>query len=87
MNQLTKKYRNQIKINRREGRSHSTMNYNRTYDLVNIKYKYKEIYNKLPTKKITSKKMLKLNDTNEENNKKKKTSFSSINYLPLSISS
>ena len=43
MNQLTNKYRNQIKINRREGRSHSTMNYNRTYDLVNIKYKYKEI--------------------------------------------
>ena len=43
LNQLTNKYRNQIKINRREGRSHSTMNYNRTYDLVNIKYKYKEI--------------------------------------------
>ncbi len=81
LNQLTNKYRNQIKINRREGRSHSTMNYNRTYDLANIKYKYKEIYNKLPTKKITSKKMLKLNDTNEENNKKKKTSFSSINSL------
>ena len=57
------------------------MNYNRTYDLANIKYKYKEIYNKLPTKKITSKKMLKLNDTNEEKNKKKKTSFSSINSL------
>ena len=81
INQLTNKYRNQIKINRREGRSHSTMNYNRTYDLANIKYKYKEIYNKLPTKKITSKKMLKINDTNEEKNKKKKTSFSSINSL------
>ena len=81
LNQLTNKYRNQIKINRREGRSHSTMNYNRTYDLANIKYKYKEIYNKLPIKKITSKKMLKLNDTNEEKNKKKKTSFSSTNSL------
>ena len=51
------------------------MNYNRTYDLTNFRFKFKEIYNKLPTNKITSKKMLKINNINEDNNEKKKLQY------------
>ena len=72
LNQITNKYTNQTKIKRREGRSRSAIHYNRTYDLTNFRFKFKEIYNKLPTNKITSKKMLKINNINEDNNEKKK---------------
>ena len=63
------------------------MNYNRTYDLTNFRFKFKEIYNKLPTNKITSKKMLKINNINEDNNEKKKASISSINSESVTINS
>ncbi len=87
LNQLTNKYTNQTKIKRREGRSRSAIHYNRTYDLTNLRFKFKEIYNKLPTNKITSKKMLKINNINEDNNEKKKASISSINSESVTINS
>ena len=87
LNQLTNKYTNQTKIKRREGRSRSAIHYNRTYDLTNFRFKFKEIYNKLPTNKITSKKMLKINNINEDNNEKKKASISSINSESVTINS
>ncbi len=58
------------------------MNYNRTYDLSNFKFKYKEIYNKLPAHKISAKKMIKLNE--EEINDKKKVSISLNNSESIS---
>ncbi len=73
LNQLTNKYTNQINVLRRGKKSRSTMDYNRTYDLSNFKFKYKEIYNKLPVHKISAKKMLKLNQ--EDINDKKKVSI------------
>ena len=73
LNQLTNKYTNHTNIQRRGKKSRSTMNYNRTYDLSNFKFKYKEIYNKLPAHKISAKKVLKINQ--EEIKDKKKISI------------
>ena len=82
LNQLTNKYTNHSNVQRRGKKSRSTMNYNRTYDLSNFKFKYKEIYNKLPAHKISAKKMIKLNE--EEINDKKKVSISLNNSESIS---
>ena len=70
LNQLTNKYTNHTNIQRRGKKSRSTMNYNRTYDLSNFKFKYKEIYNKLPAHKISAKKVLKINQEEIKDKKK-----------------